>query len=304
MTLLASRVDALAQRLEKVATSSATSSGPAMGIYAVCEACGVQGHTAVECYNAPSSIEHVNAYHTYTQPAQNNPHPTSYNQGWNTRPNPLYKNPNPHPQNPNQPPGFHNRAPYTPPPPPPEPTSHLESLMERFIVTQTTTNETLKENIQVLTSRVDSMAAHQKTMDTQIAQIAQQVSHLSRSQGQLPGQTEVNPRRQVNAISTVGAGLEESPVMVLQEVVPVSASAGTEGKEKNEGLSPIEETRHQPIDRTYHPRVPFPQRLAWSELVQLEPRFERFLEILRRIYATRPFLEALKSAPAQWKFLR
>ena len=92
--------------------------------------------------------------------------------------------------------------------------------------------------------------------------------------------------------------------MVLQEVVPVSASAGTEGKEKNEGLSPTEDTRHQPIDRTYHPRVPFPQRLAWSELVQLEPRFERFLEILRRIYASSPFLEVLKSAPAQWKFLR
>ena len=98
------------------------------------------------------------------------------------------------------------------------------------------------------------MAAHQKTMDTQIAQIAQQVSHLSRSQGQLPGQTEANPRRQVNAISTVGAGLEESPVMVLQEVVPVSAFAGIEGKEKNEGLSPTEETRHQPIDRSYQPR--------------------------------------------------
>ena len=41
VTLLASRVDALAQRLEKVATSSATSAGPSMGIYAVYEACGV-----------------------------------------------------------------------------------------------------------------------------------------------------------------------------------------------------------------------------------------------------------------------
>ena len=176
--------------------------------------------------------------------------------------------------------------------------------MERFIATQTTTNETLKENIQALTSRVDSMAAHQKTMDTQIAQIAQQVSHLSRSQGQLPGQTEVNPRRQVNAISTVGAGLEESPVMVLQEVVPISASAGTERKEKNEGLSPTEETRHQPPARPYQPPVPYPQRLAWSKLHQLEPRFAQFLETLHRIYASRPFLETLKNAPAHFKFLR
>ena len=87
--------------------------------------------------------------------------------------------------------------------------------MERFIATQTTTNETLKESIHLLTSRVDAMAAHQKMMDTQIAHIAQQVSHLSRPQGQLPGQPEVNPRCHVNAISTMEEGLEESPVMVL-----------------------------------------------------------------------------------------
>jgi len=58
--------------------------------------------------------------------------------------------------------------------------------MERFIVTQTTTNDTLKESIHLLTSRVD-------------------------------------------AISTMEEGLEESPVMVLQEVVPVLDSVGTEG---------------------------------------------------------------------------
>jgi len=44
--------------------------------------------------------------------------------------------------------------------------SHLESLMEHFIATQTKTNETLSESINLLTSRVDAMIAHQKTMDT------------------------------------------------------------------------------------------------------------------------------------------
>jgi len=73
------------------------------------------------------------------------------------------------------------------------------------------------------------MATHQKTMDTQIAQIAQQVSLLSRPQGQLPGQPEVNPCRHINAISTMEEGLEESPVMVLQEAVPVPDFVGTEG---------------------------------------------------------------------------
>ena len=97
-------------------------------------------------------------------------------------------------------------------------------------MTQTITNETLKESIHLLTSRVDAMATYQKTMDTQIGQIAQQVSHLSRPQRQLPSQPEVNPRCHVNAISMMEEGLEKSPVMVLQEVVPVPDSVGTEGQ--------------------------------------------------------------------------
>jgi len=135
VALLASRVDALTQRLDKVATPSTTSVGPSMGTYAYCKACGIQGHTYTECYNAPSSIEHVNVYHTYTPPPQNNPHPTTYSQGWKSQTNPLCRIPNPQPENSNQPPDFRNRAPYTPSPPPSEPTSHLKSLMECFIVT-------------------------------------------------------------------------------------------------------------------------------------------------------------------------
>jgi len=143
------------------------------------------------------------------------------------------------------------------------------------------------------------MPVHQKTMDTQIAQIAQQVNHLSRPQGQLLGQTKVNPRRHVNAISTMEEGLAESPVMVLQEVIPIPDSTGTEGqKKKEESMSSTEEATPTPPTRSYQPPVPYPQRLIWSKLRQLEPRFVRFLEILRRIYASSPFLEALKNAPA------
>ena len=56
------------------------------------------------------------------------------------------------------------------------------------------------------------MVIHQKAMDTQIAQ---QVSYLSRPQGHLTGQPETNARGHINAISAMGEGLEESPVMVL-----------------------------------------------------------------------------------------
>ena len=94
--------------------------------------------------------------------------------------------------------------------------------MEQIIATQTKTNENLSASIDLLNSKFDATATHQKAMDTQIAQIAQQVSHLSRPQGHLLGQPETNPRGHVNAISTVRDGLEESLVMVLKETVSVS----------------------------------------------------------------------------------
>ena len=142
--------------------------------------------------------------------------------------------------------------------------------MEHFIGIQSKTNETLSESINLLTSEGDAMAAHQKTMDTQIAQ---QVSHLSRPQGHLLGQPETNPRGHVNAISAMGEGLEESPVMVLQEVAPIPDSAETQGKKKEENLSSARDPSPPPPARTYQPIVPFPQRLSWSKLSQLEPRF-------------------------------
>jgi len=101
-------------------------------------------------------------------------------------------------------------------------------MMVQFLAAQTKTNETVTASITQLTSKFDAMATHQKAMDTQIAQIAQQVSHLSRPQGHLLGQPETNPRGRVNAISTMRDALEESPVMVLQETVSAPISVGAE----------------------------------------------------------------------------
>jgi len=68
-------------------------------------------------------------------------------------------------------------------------------------VTQTRTNEALGESINQLTAKFETMTTHQKMMENQISQIAQQVSHLSKPQGHLPGQPEANPKGQMNAIT-------------------------------------------------------------------------------------------------------
>ena len=55
--------------------------------------------------------------------------------------------------------------------------------MAQFFEGQIKTNEAVAGSISQLTSKVDAMATHQKAMDQLIAQLAQQVSHLSRPQG-------------------------------------------------------------------------------------------------------------------------
>ena len=78
-------------------------------------------------------------------------------------------------------------------------------------MTQTKTNETLSSSINELTSMFKAMAAHHRLMDTQITKIAQQVSSLSRPQGQLLDHPETNPRGHINALSVVGRGVRGEP---------------------------------------------------------------------------------------------
>ena len=170
VTLLASRVDALAQRLEKV--TSSPSSGGSFGsnaeVHAICETCGVQGHTFADCYNGPPPMEHVNAYQGYQPPPQRPSHLTTYNQGGKIHSNPLYTTPIPPPQNTMRPPGFQPRAAYAPQPqpqpspPPQHSTAQLESMMAQFLEGQAKTNEAVAASISQLTSKVDAITAHHK----------------------------------------------------------------------------------------------------------------------------------------------
>jgi len=64
--LLASKVDALAQRFDKLGTPPPGSlvGGPSGAMFMVgplCEICGIQGHVAVECKSTFPGVGHANA---------------------------------------------------------------------------------------------------------------------------------------------------------------------------------------------------------------------------------------------------
>jgi len=77
----------------------------------------------------------------------------------------------------------------------------LERLIGRFIKTQTKTNEVIDESVSQLNTKFESLSTNQKMMDMQLAQIAQEVSHLSRPQGQLPSYPEAISKGHMNSIT-------------------------------------------------------------------------------------------------------
>ena len=315
--MLASKVDALAQRFDRLGTPSSgshagSSSGAMFEVGALCEICGIQGHVATECQSTFQGVEQANVMQNFNPRPQNNPYSNTYNPGWRNHPNFSYRNNNPIPPNASQPqpPGFQQRAPYNPPlhQQPSQPKSNLESLMEQFIATQTKTNETLSASINQLNSKFDAVASHQKAMDTQIAQ---QVNHLSRPPGHLPGQPETNPKGQMNVI-TLRSGKElESPQVPRRDDRSEADSVGDFEKEvpteTPRERAPIEKTTDAQVENVapplqpYKPPVPYPQRLVKAKE---EHKYGKFLEMLKKFHINIPFLEAITDMPSYAKFLK
>jgi len=106
MDMMASKVDALVQRFDKLGTPSLGSlvSGPSGAMFEVevpCEICGIQGHIPAECQSTFPGIEHANAMQNYgpRPPPQNNPYSNTYNADWRNHPNFSYQINKPLPPN-------------------------------------------------------------------------------------------------------------------------------------------------------------------------------------------------------------
>ncbi|CAJ2646738.1 unnamed protein product [Trifolium pratense] len=186
------KLDALTQKIESLtnapkATVAATTQN--------CELCGAQGHAIAECRlltEAPTDQVNYTQGNSYNQNQRNHPY-LSYNSN-----NVLYapgQAPTP------SPPGFQKPAQNAPM------KSNLELMMENFIALQTQTNkEFLNQNIHTneqikqLTSRLELLTTHNKMLETQIAQVAQQQASTSAPAGIFPGQPQPNPRGHVNAV--------------------------------------------------------------------------------------------------------
>jgi len=245
---LAAKVDALTQKFEKMNVSAVTNAP----VSPPCEISGIFGHIGVDCQlgNAINGAEQMN----YAQ----------YNQGMRQNQK-FYK----HPQNSYgrvAPPGYANNQIVAQ-------KSSLEILMESYVMNQSKQLQELKnqtgflnDSLSKLNTKVDSIATHTKMLETQISQVAQQVTTSSQTPGVFPGQTEANPKAHVNAISVGGSKLEET-------IAKANDIKGESVKILGENTT-IE--GEKPLDK---PKVPFPLSLARPNL---EAQFNKFVNILKK----------------------
>jgi len=171
--------------------------------------------------------------------------------------------------------------------------SSLEILMESYVMNQSKQLQELKnqtgflnDSLSKLNTKVDSIATHTKMLETQISQVAQQVAASSQTPGVFPGQTEVNLKAHVNAISFGGSKLEDTIAKakdIKEESVKLLGENATIEGEK-------------PLDK---PKVSFPLSLAKPNL---EAQFNKFVNILKKICINIPFAEALSRMPLYAKF--
>ncbi|XP_020259116.1 uncharacterized protein LOC109835559 [Asparagus officinalis] len=124
---------------------------------------------------------------------------------------------------------------------------------------------------------MDSLATHNKMLETQITQLAQNASSSARPSGMLPGQPEINPRGHVNAITLRSGKQYEGPKMKEND--------GVDGhhEEKSKIVIDVDnETQMQEEEKVekyvapapYKPPLPFPQ----SEAISQMPSYAKFLK--------------------------
>ncbi|XP_057249907.1 uncharacterized protein LOC125496844 [Beta vulgaris subsp. vulgaris] len=145
-------------------------------------------------------------------------------------------------------------------------------------------------------------------MENQMTQLAQQINHLSKPSGQLPGQTEPNPKGYIHAISLRSGRELQDPYRKMNDQRK-SVKESKKPSEEDQGEKVLEEEAKETEKKElvvipiapYKPPIPFPQRLAQAKL---EKKYEKFLDILKKLHINIPFLDVISDMPFYAKFLK
>ncbi|CAM8910533.1 unnamed protein product [Rhodiola kirilowii] len=156
------------------------------------------------------------------------------------------------------------------------------------------------ENTKKLEAQMDEIAAKNKRLSKESAQQAVALRQI----GKLPSQPDVNSIEHVEAITLKSGKVLPTPQGKSSlKGKEVDGEMAKENPEVEPQTPTEEEKKHEEpaLMRKYVPMVPFPQRLNKSKL---DAHFQRFVEMLKKLYVTLPFHEVITQNPTYAKFLK
>ena len=219
-----------------------------------CKAYEIFGHTGVECQlgSVVRSPEQVNYGFRNSQKKFQNPQNLFGQQ--------------------TSPPGFANNQRVSQ-------KSDLELLIENFELDNIRHNQEFKvkagilnDSLNRLSANVDSLSTHNKMLETQIPQVAQQVTSSPQPSGVFPSQTETNPKSPINAITPRDGKQLEDPVVETKKIEVEVES------EKPQSEKVVVESGKPHISPPYEPKIHFPQGFDESKL---DEQFRKSIAIIQ-----------------------
>ncbi|XP_010694894.2 uncharacterized protein LOC104907633 [Beta vulgaris subsp. vulgaris] len=271
------------------------------------KACGIcfnTGHPTDSCPTLQEDTREVNAV-GYQGQRKYDPFSNSYNPGWRDHPAFSYKQGNPTLQgNQNFQQGNHP-PPHMPPYQAQGKSSSSNSMSTEDMIKALAQNVTTMQPNMVQFQQETRSSIH--NLETQVGQMSSVVNRLeAQSSGKLPSQSEVNPKRNVSAV-TLRSGKElvdQEPgkSKVMEEIVTKEEEVEVlvPSKEAGKLVSP---NSHQEVKSfpDFKPVPPFPESLKDNrKLESSKDIYETFSQCVVNI----PFLKLIKDVPLYAKWLK
>ncbi|KEH22372.1 hypothetical protein MTR_7g445650 [Medicago truncatula] len=143
----------------------------------------------------------------------------------------------------------------------------MELLLENLVLDNSRHNKefeiqarNLKDSLDRLSSKADSLCTHNKILEIQIPQVGHQVPSPSQTSGILPSQPKANPKGQPNDVTLKNGKQLEDPVVETK-------TNAVEVESEKPNISP-----------QYEPKIPFPQRF---DEFKLDEQVRKFIEIIQ-----------------------
>ncbi|XP_010694905.2 uncharacterized protein LOC104907646 [Beta vulgaris subsp. vulgaris] len=269
-----------------------------------CGICSNTGHPTDSCPTLQEETREVNAV-GYQGQRKYDPFSNSYNPGWRDHPAFSYKQRNPTLQgNQNLQQGNH------PPPLMPPYQAQGKSSSSNSMSTEDMI-KALAQNVSTMQSNMVQFQQETRSsiqnLETQVGQMSSVVNKLeAQSLGKLPSQTEVNPKRNVSAM-TLRSGKElvdQEPgkSKVVEEIVTKEEEVEVlvPSKEAEKLVSP---SSHQEVKyfSNYKPVPPFPEALKDNRKLESS---KDIYETLNQCVVNIPLLKLIKDVPLYAKWLK